>query len=50
MLCPTCLVVFSLSAANQLANSMALAASTRLVNIQASAAIFLTADLLRILT
>jgi len=50
MLCPACLVVLSLPAANQLANSMALVAGTRLVNFQPSTAIFLSADLLRILT
>ena len=50
MLCPACLVVLSLSAANQLANSMALVVGTRSVNFQASAVVFLSADLLRILT
>jgi hypothetical protein len=48
MLCPACLVVLSLAATNQLANSVALVTSTRLVNFQASAAIFLSADLQRI--
>ncbi len=43
------LAVLSLSEANQLANSMALVAGTILVNFQASAAIFLPADLLQIL-
>jgi len=49
MLCPACLVVLSVSSANQLANSVALVVGTRLVNFQASAAIFLSADLQRIL-
>jgi len=49
MLCPACLVVLSLTTTNQLANSMALVAGTRLVNFQASAAIFLSVDLQGIL-
>ncbi len=50
MLCPACLVVLSLAATNQLANTVALVAGTRLVNFQASADIYLSADLLRIFT
>jgi hypothetical protein len=38
------------AATNQLANSVALVAGTRLVNFQASAAILLSADLHQILT
>jgi hypothetical protein len=50
MLCPACLVVLSVAATNQLVNKVALVASTRLVNFQASAAIYLSADLQQILT
>jgi len=51
MLCPACLVVLSVAVTNQLVNKVALvAASTRLVNFQTSAAIYLSADLQRILT
>jgi hypothetical protein len=38
-----------MAATNQLVNMMALVAGTRFVNFQASAAILLSADLLRIL-
>jgi hypothetical protein len=47
MLCPASLVVLSVAAVNQLQNMVALVAGTRLVNFQASAAIYLSADLLR---
>jgi len=51
MLCPACLVVLSVAVTNQLVNKVALvAAGTRLVNFQTSAAIYLSADLQRILT
>jgi hypothetical protein len=39
-----------MAATNQLVNMMALVAGTRLINFQASAAILLSADLLRIYT
>ena len=50
MLCPACLVVLAVAATNQLVNIVALVAGTRLVNFQATAAIYLSADLLRIFT
>ncbi len=49
ILCPACLFVLSLSSANQLTNSMELVADTRLINLGASAAILILANLLRIL-
>ena len=47
MLDQACLLVLSVAAANQLVNNVALVAGTRLVNFQASAATYLSADLLR---
>ncbi len=47
MLCPACLLVLSVVVTNQQANKVALVASTRLVNLKASAANLLSVDLLQ---